>query len=815
MKKVKWYAIAAFLIALSAMSVSEAATPSKNYTKTKDGLILNLPGGVLKTQAVTDGIFRVLYTPTGSVVKTKSLVVLPKKRPTPEWRLTADADYAILTTKKVIAKVSLKTGAIVFSDLKGNIILREREDGGRDMPPVLVSKEKTYNAKQTFELTPTEGLYGLGQYQDGVMNWRNHDVAMAQVNTIVIVPFLVSTNGYGIYWDNYSLCKFHDGADGMSLWADVADAIDYYFVYGPDMDSAIKGYRDLTGAAPMFGKWAYGYWQSKERYKTDQELVDIGKEYRDRKLPIDNIVQDWMYWGKYGWGAMKFDEEFYPNPKKAFDELHKMNFHVMISIWPKFEPGSEIFKEMGKKGHIVTSPEGKYSPYYDAHSEEARNIFWKYASKGLFSKGIDSWWMDATEPEITGGRNPEEHAAAIKSMNNISLGINARYVNTFPLMTTKGVYENQRREAPNKRVFILTRSAFAGQQRNAAVTWSGDIEGQWDVLRKQISGGLNFSMAGIPYWTTDIGAFFVRYADGCKNDEYRELYVRWFQFGAFCPIFRSHGTHTPREIWQFGSKGDWAYDSLEKFDNLRYRMLPYIYSVAWEITNDGYTMMRGLPFDFKNDRNVYGIDDQFMFGPSFLVNPVTVPMYNKEKVNAIAQLIKDTKSEVKVKILHDWKVKSRKVYLPVSAGWYDFWTGEKLAGGQTIDSMSPISIMPLYVRAGSIVPLGPKLQYATEKPSDPIELRIYPGADSKFVIYEDENDNYNYEKGSYAVIPISWNETAKSVTIGERKGAFPGMLKSRSFNIVVVGSEHGVGLEPEAKPDRSVKYSGKSVSVKF
>jgi len=794
-----------------------AGVPEKRggaYVSGPDELTVNSQVGRMKLQVVTDNIIRVLYVAGDSFPTRKSIVVLDKKRPQVKWYVKEGKESVSIVTGEIQAEVLLNTCAVTFRDLAGNPILGEPAEGGKKLTPAKIEGEEVLNAEQRFRISADEGVYGLGQFQDGVMNYRNHDVVMAQVNTKITVPFLVSTRGYGIYWDNYSLTKFHDGADGMSLWSEAADAVDYYFVYGPSMDAVIAGYRELTGAAPMFGKWAYGYWQSKERYASGKELVDVAAEYRARKLPIDNIVQDWMYWGKYGWSAMKFDEADFPEPEKTIAELHRMNFHIMISIWPKFDASSDIYKEMDSKGRMIKGQGPDAPAYYDAHSDEARDIYWKHVKKGLFSKGIDAWWMDATEPEVFGGRSPEDHAAKMKTLSRTALGSNARYLNTFPLMTTKGVYEHMREDAPEKRVFILTRSAFAGQQRNAAAAWSGDIEGEWGVLRNQISAGLNFSMAGLPYWTTDIGAFFVRYADGCKNDEYRELYTRWFQFGAFCPIFRSHGTHTPREIWRFGNPGDWAYDSLVTADNLRYRLMPYIYSLAWKVTSGGYTIMRGLPFDFGDDPETRGIDDQFMFGPAFLVNPVTVPMYNKEKLNAVAKMLKETKSEVKAKIITDWKTKSRKVYLP-KAVWHDFWTGARLEGGRRIDAEAPIGIIPLYVRAGSIVPMGPKIQYATEKQADPIELRVYPGADAEFVLYEDENDNYNYEKGVFATIPLKWNDASKTLTIGDRKGGFPGMLKDRTFDIVLVGPNHGVGVEPADKPDKSVKYSGASVSVEL
>ena len=458
------------------------------------------------------------------------------------------------------------------------------------------------------------------------MNYRSHDVSLVQDNTVAVVPFHVSTQNYGLLWDNYSYTKFHDNTDGTSLWSNVADAIDYYFVAGTDMDDVISGYRFLTGKTPMFGKWAYGYWQSKERYNSQDEILNVVKEYRNRKLPIDNIVQDWMYWGDLGWSALDFDRKKFPDPKGMIDTIHAHNMHIMISVWPNFALKTNVFKEMESQGFLISGENGKSRGLYDAYNKDARQLYWDWLNKNMFSIGMDAWWMDATEPEV-GGASPDEIAENLGNYGNNTLGTMARYLNPFSLMSTKGVYEHQRKVTDDKRVYILTRSAFAGQQRYGAVTWSGDIYASWQVFRNQISAGLNFCMAGIPYWTTDIGAFIPNNPLGCRDEAYREIYVRWFQFGAFCPMFRSHGSGTPREIWQFGEKGYWAYDALVKFDQLRYKLLPYIYSLAWKVTSEDYTIMRGLSFDFRDDPKVHNVDNQYMFGPAFLISPVTERMY--------------------------------------------------------------------------------------------------------------------------------------------------------------------------------------------
>jgi len=789
----------------------------KSYEKIENGIAVRMDDGKLKVQFFEENIVRVVFTKAGEFSERESLSTILRSVEAVDVSIKETGDEITVGTEEIKAVVSLPTGSIKFVDKSGNVVLREKETEGRVIEKVEIPwEEAAYSIKQSFIPAAGEGIYGLGQFQEGVMNWRGHDVDIIQSNTISVVPCIVSTAGYGILWDNYSYSKYHDGDDGMSFWSEVADEIDYYFVYGPDADGVIGGFRDLTGKAPMFAKWAYGYFQSKEKYASQEELMSVVREYRKRKLPLDVIVQDWWYWGKYGWSAMKFDETTFPDPEGMMDELHnELNTHIMISIWPKFADISDIYKDMKSKGYLYDVPDVEGFGTYDAYDKGARDLYWDYVNKGIFSKGMDAWWMDATEPEIGSAKSQEETMKLIKKAGKCALGSTARYLNAFSLMTTLGMYESQRAATDRKRVFILTRSGFTGQQRNAAVTWSGDIEAEWGVLRKQISAGINFCMAGIPYWTTDIGAFHVRYWEGCKNDEYRELYTRWFQFGTFNPIFRSHGTSTPREIWQFGEPGDWAYEALVKSDRLRYRLLPYIYSLAWKVTDEDYTMMRGLPFDFSGDENTYGIDDQFMFGPAFLVNPVTKPMYHKEKLNEISKMFKDTKSEVVAKVMTDWKLKSRKVYLPDCEGWIDFWTGEKFEGGKEIKAPAPIDRMPLFIKAGSIVPMGPELQYATEKPADPIELRIYPGADAEFEIYEDENDNYNYEKGVYSIIPVKWDDAGKELTIGNREGEFPGMLAERVFNIVIVGTGHGAGIDPEQAPDRIIEYSGGEVKAAF
>ena len=755
-----------------------------------------------------------------------------------DWEVVEEEKNILIITENVRIELNKGKYAINFYDKRGKILLKEKPDNPRSMKTASVVREKTWNAEQRFILTENEALYGLGQIQDGQVNHRGKNIILVQTNIKAVNPFLVSTNGYGILWDNYSKTLFHDGADCMSFLSEVSDQIDYYFIAGENIDSIVKGYRFLTGDSPMFGKWVFGYWQSKERYVDAEDLVGTVKEYRRRKIPIDNIVQDWRYWGgnEY-WSSMYFDESIFPEPEKMIFDLHKKYYvHLMISIWPAVGIKTAIYKELKKKG-LLYSPEHWGTGFlYDPYSEDARKIYWKHIYSGLISKGVDALWMDGTEPELEAAPDAERSEKYIKKLGKNVLGTMARYLNTYSLMTTNGAYEGFRKDVPDKRAMILTRSTFSGQQRYAAATWSGDVAANWKVFRNQISAGINFCMAGIPYWSHDIGAFFVSgndfgdgpgmYSEGCDDPAYREFYIRWFQFGAFSPIFRSHGTQTPREIWRFGEKGTWAYEALLKFVNIRYRLMPYIYSLSWKVTNEQDTMMRGLAMDFANDTNVFNIDNQYMFGPSFLVCPVTKEIYNKAgqsgkpiSQNFLSDSDKDknilmeehfTNTRLKKKEMMN---KTVNIYLPESAGWFDFWTGEFFKGGKNFNRDVPIDIMPLYIKAGSIVPMGPFKQYSTEKEEDPIELRIYPGADTGFVLYEDENDNYNYEQGIYATIHFEWNQTDKTLTICERKGEFPGMLKERTFHVVIVRKNHGTGVEVTKNVDKTVKYSGKLIKV--
>jgi alpha-D-xyloside xylohydrolase len=556
--------------------------------------------------------------------------------------------------------------------------------------------------------------------------------------------------------------------------SEAANTIDYYAIYGPSIDGVVSGYRDLTGQAPMPGRWALGFWQCKERYQTQQEWIDIASKYRSLALPIDDIVQDWFYWDPFQWGSHKFDPKRYPDPAAGIAQLHdQYHMHFMISVWGKFAKGSDNYNDMTAKGFLYPALGG--DQFYDAFNPAARSEYWRLMNTELFDKGVDGWWLDASEPELDMNQFRHTPTAA---------GIGALVLNAWPLMHTTSVYEGQRAATSQKRVYILTRSAYLGQQRNAAATWSGDITGNWATLREQIPAGLNFCISGIPYWTTDIGGFFPGdFPGGNSNEGYRELFTRWYEWGSFCPIFRVHGTGMAKEMWQFGPEHQ---AMLLRYDNLRYRLMPYIYSQAWKVTHEGSTIMRALVFDNQADPATYAITDEFQFGPSFLICPVTQP-------GAV----------------------TRSVYLPKTTKWYDFWTGKSFAGGQTVDANAPIDQMPIYVRAGSVVPMGPFLQYSNEKPEDPIELRIYPGANGDFNLYEDDGTTYDYEKGAYATIKLHWDDQAHVLTIGPRTGMFKGMETKRTINVVIVSPGHGTTENVEPKTDKTVNYTGQAIAVRM
>lgn len=585
----------------------------------------------------------------------------------------------------------------------------------------------------------------------------------------------------------------------LSLSSEMGDQIDYYFIKGNSMDEVMKGYRTIAGKAQVMPKWAMGFWQSRERYKTQDELLDALKELRRRRIPVDNMVVDWSYWPEDAWGSHEFDPARYPDPKGMVDEAHAMNAQVMISVWPKFYASTEHYKEFDRKGWMYQRAtkdsikdwigKGYVGSFYDAYSEEARELFWNQMKEHLYTKGFDAWWMDASEPDILSNASIEYRK---ELMTPTAMGPAVKYFNTYALMNALAIYKGQRAADTDKRVFLLTRSGFAGLQKYGAVTWSGDIGTCWEDYKAQISAGLNHSMSGNPYWTMDIGGFcvqkrFEQAKEGSEDmKEWRELNSRWTQFGAFVPLFRTHGQYPFREVYNIAPETDPAYKSIVYYDRLRYRLMPYIYAMAGQVYLDDYTIMRPMVMDFGYDGKVNDLGDQFMFGSSFLVAPV-----------------------------YQYKARTREVYFPKQSGWYDFYYGTYMEGGKTVRVNAPYERMPLFVKAGSIVPVGEELQYASEKPAAPVTLYVYTGQEGAFTLYEDEGTNYNYEKGMYSTIPFTYNEATKELTIGKREGAFDGMVQERIFHIVWIGKDKSRGFDTNPVPDATVTYDGTAQSVKL
>ena len=812
------------------------------------GITFETTAGAMRVEFCGDRAVHVVASRTAEIPAAKVPVVIQPCN-AGNVQIRVGKTETLLSSPAITVLVNAATGAITFASKDRRVLLAEPQAGGKSFDVPSIFEAKTWQVQQSFVSPPDEILYGLGQHQEGIFNIRGVPIRLHQANTNISIPFLLSSKGYGILWNNPSLTdfnpadqsvsidpstgegKFTTGAKGVygfllssdnrnqltvdidhqhvidlrNIWtpssasgvmaldankeydlsahggpggvqlavrppqdtttfrSEVGPAIDYYFFYGPDLNRVVSEYRQLTGEAPLFPKWAYGYWQCRERYHSQQEILDTAAEFRKRDIPVDVLVQDWQYWGKYGWNAMKFDEDHYPQPKQMLDQLHAQDLHMMISVWSRFGEDTDVYKKMAAQSLLIPG-----TPWTDFFNPKAQTVFWSELKQGLFQDGMDGWWMDASEPEFDVLKGKQTFLGSGESVRN-----------AYPLYVTKAIYEGQRATTDRKRVVILTRSAFAGQQRNAAASWSGDITANWITLRRQIAAGLSFSMSGLPYWTTDVGGFF-RPKDQYTSQAYHELLIRWFEYGAFCPIFRVHGYQSNAELWNYG---DETQKILTQYDELRYRLLPYIYSAAWGVTHNGETLMRALPLEFSSDPGAREISDQFVFGPSLLINPVATEGATQ-----------------------------RALYLPAGVDWTDFWTGKRLTGGQTITAEALLDRIPIYAKAGSIIPLGPLVQSASAK-ADPIELRIYPGASGDFSIYEDEGDSYNYEHGAYSLIPLHWDDNSKTLTIGERRGSFPGMLEHRSFRVVVVAEGHGTGTTPNSQPDATIEYQGKATSV--
>lgn len=849
---------------------------------------LDTPEGKLQLEICAPHVVRVMVSPNPSFFARSTLATDVKECDTAtRWSLTEEGTLRTLSTKALQVTVDDR-GRVAFFDAAGSPILSE---GVRAMTPGEVQGESVLTVQQTWNAQDQESLYGLGQHQYNLLDIKGYPIDLVQYNTQIVVPFFVSSRGYGVLWDNTSWTRWGDTTDFVSLnknsgdyqgmftaeksgdyifrtwasgdlqllidgqsvvnhwrqgwlpgmdlirvplnagqkvaldlqfasdigvsiadlsykppapsldtqlWSQVADGIDYTFVYGPDLDDVVGGYRRLTGQAPMMPQWSLGMWQCRERYASAQEVVDVLKEFRSRAIPLDNIVQDWQFWKPGTWGSHEFDPARFPDPEAWIASIHD-DYHarLMLSVWPKFHAGTSNFKELEAAGYLydINAREGIKDfagypmSYYDAFNKEARSMFWAQVKPRLFDVGVDAWWMDGTEPEVVEGpyKSPAERRELYSShMHPTAMGSGSRMLNAFSLVNSQAVYEGQRSASADKRVFILTRSGFAGQQRYAAASWSGDISTTWAAFKKQIPAGLGFSLSGIPYWTTDIGGFaeYPRFSAG--DPEWEELNARWFQYGTFTPLLRVHGQDDrtgPREMWNFK---DPIYRIHLYFDRLRYRLFPYIYSLAGEVTHGAGTILRPLVMDFREDAASRNIRDQFLFGPGLMVSPVT-----------------------------DYGAREREVYLPpTTGGWYSLWTGIAVPGEQTLMAPAPLDRLPVYVRAGSILPIGPELEYTGQAPADPLVVYVYEGADGSFTLYEDDGLTYNYESGAFSTVQLTYTQASRTLSIGARQGSFEGMLQQRTFVIVPVSPMAPLALELDATPNGSaVTYDGAAIEV--
>ena len=710
--------------------------------------------------------------------------------------------------------VNVYNNCITFKDKKDNVILQELACNF-GTPTQEKPSYADVNVKQTFSLEDDEPIYGLGILQEGRMDIRGTNRRMIQGNTDDYCNIIQSIKGYGLFWDNYSPTTFVADDKSIQFSSDNGGCIDYYFIWGGDADGVIAGIRQLTGTVPMLPLWSFGFMQSRERYKSSSELTNVLDRYRTDGVPIDVMIQDWQYWGdNYLWNAMEFNNPDFSNPERWIKHIHDQNAKLMISIWSSFGPMTKQYRELQPKGLLLdfhTWPQsglGDWPPRmdypsgvrpYDPYSKEARDIYWNHLTR-LYDLNIDGWWMDSTEPDH---HDFQESDLDLPT----AMGTFRRVRNAFPLMAVGGVYDNQRAmpDGNSKRVLILTRSAFAGQQRYGSNTWSGDLQSNWNSLRNQIPAGLNFALTGNPNFNSDLGGFFANnynesYMDETapKNPLYQELYVRWMQYGVFCPMMRSHGTEVPRELYYYGKAGEPVYDALLGAIKLRYSLLPYIYSLAHDVTANNGTYQRALMMDFRDDHNVWTMGNEFMFGRELLVAPVLEAKYTPERAMS--------KSRARIENVDFLETKTSKVYLPAGTSWYDFETLQQFEGGQEVERKVNIKSIPLYVKAGSIVPIGPDVQYSTEKPWDDLEIRIYSGANGTFCLYEDEFDNYNYENGAYTTIDFKYDNKSRQLTIGARKGSYDGMIQNRKFRITYITD----GIKRESK---TVNYTGKQVKV--
>lgn len=813
-------------IIIMALCLLTSWTWAQEFQKTTSGIKTTISGKQtdIEIQWFGPNTLRVLKTPQGKSVKKESLSVIAQPQNYGIKITTPGNGCIVMKSQTLTVILNPQTGIITYAKPNGDALLIEQENV-KAFTPVNDAGRSTYSVYQGFTTSKEEGLYGLGQLQNGQMMQRGMTKHLVQGNVEDVSPFFQSTKGYGVFWDNYSGTTYTDNEQETSFCSEVGDCIDYYFMYGGSADGVIAEVRALTGDVPMMPLWSYGFMQSKERYKSQEETVGVVKKYRELGIPLDCIIQDWQYWGhNYLWNAMDFQNPAFSRPKDMIDEVHALNARMMISIWSSFGPATKPYRALDKEGllfDIETWPQSGVDGWppnleypsgvrvYDAYSPKARDIYWEHLNKGIFQLGMDGWWMDSTEPDHFNHKESDfDRQTGLGSYRSVR--------NAYPLVSVGGVSDHQRALTQDKRVIILTRSGFLGQQRYGSNVWSGDVQSSWDMFRKQITAGLNFSLTGMPHWNSDLGGFFAgsyntSWGDNSatRNPMYQELYVRWLQFGVFCPMMRSHGADVPREFYWYGKKGEPVYDALVDAVKLRYTLLPYIYSTSWDVTHNRSTFMRALFMDFVNDKQTWNVNDEYMFGKAFLVAPVLHAQYTPEVQQKTLEenegWNRDSKKSAKTPILTDFThSKNMEVYLPASTRWYNFWTNEAIEGGQKLVISTTLNRIPLFVRAGSIVPCGPDVQYTGEKKWDNLTLCVYPGENGNFTLYEDEGDNYNYENGAYTEIPMNWDNASRILTVGARKGEYNGMLQKRQFIVKAIDGN-----------SKTVTYTGKKIRVKL
>ena len=767
-----------------AIAVYYAASRTISWEFTDDGMLAHWDDLNVRVRFVNDSTVRVTKFIGDESRVEKSLVITAAPELVAFTSKGESAGIVTLATEKVRVDYNLSEALVSVLRPGGEGLIRELE---ADLTEKADGPNAAFQLKQVFRLDDDEQMYGFGQLQNGRLSARGLSTRMIQDNRSIYIPYLYSSKRYAIYWDNYSPTDFNDDNSGMSFLS-TGQAIDYYVLAGSNSDGVLRSLRRLTGGTQLPPLWNFGLYQSKQRYQSVQEVIDVVTRYRTLGVPLDCVVQDWQYWGDDNhWNAMQFLNSNYSQYQRMIDEVHGMNAKLMISVWPDFGPSTQQYSEFGAAGRLIpiqSYPTNVATRPYDVYDAETRARYWNYLYDGLMSKGIDALWLDSSEPDDFSNKTTDyDYVTGLDGRTFRSVR------NAFPLCHVEGVYDNHLAESglSDKRVSILTRSAFAGMQRTGAFVWSADITSSWETLAIQIPAACNLSVSGIPYWNSDTGAFFIgSYSGGVNNADWRALYTRWTQFSCFCPMMRFHGDQTPREIWQFGSENDSRgdYNNILRYIRLRYRLLPYLYSTAHQVVANDETFMKSMPVAYEDDANCIDVKDQYMLGRSFLVAPVVT--------NGAA---------------------GRDVYLPAGNLWYDFWTGHVVEGGKSVFRTTPQDIMPLYIPAGTILPFGPEVQYSSEKKWDELEIRVYAGADGRFTLYEDELDGYGYKSGAFSEIPFTWDEEQQTLTIGRREGQFDGMLLQRTFRIVRVSSTKGIGDKETEEFDKVVTYDGEPQTV--